>query len=152
MKRLLIFFVIFLLLAAGCSKASAPDYLATIRKELLEGESSLNKAVAEAVTLTLDKVEAERITVSVTAPDVCSEALAWFDGIEESAYSDGALDAQLVTLLKGEASKQTFTLALRGEEIVYTQEFLNAVSCGLREFYAALNVRLMQEMEETLDD
>ena len=150
MKRLLIFFVIFLLLAAGCSKASAPDYLATIRKELLEGESSLNKAMDEAVELTLDKAEADRITVSVTAPDVCDGALAWFDGIEDAAYTDEALDAQLIALLKGEPQKKTFTLELRGEEILYTGEFLDAASCGVRNFYAALNVRLMQEMEGEL--
>lgn len=150
MKKIVTFLLIFLLFSAGCSKTSTTDYLAVIRKDLFSEESLLNKAMDEAVELTLDKAEADRITVSVTAPDVCDGALAWFDGIEDAAYTDEALDAQLIALLKGEPQKQTFTLELRGEEILYTGEFLDAASCGVRNFYAALNVRLMQEMEGEL--
>lgn len=171
MKRIVALALALLLVLAGCGRqgqdtpdafmpedteapSQAPeqvDYLAIMRRELFNRDTPLNAAMAEVVELTLDSVGEGSITVTVTAPDVCEGTLAWFEAVSEEDYSDEALDQQMMTLLEGERQTRQFVLEVQAETIVYTDEFLDAASCGVRQFYTALTVMLMEEMEASVD-
>lgn len=162
MRKLTALLLALLLLAlTGCgsknagSSASDPtdavDYLSLIRTDLFSEDTTLTQAMSDAVTLTLDSAEESSITVTVTAPNVCADTLAWFDAVSDEDYSDEALTEQMLSLLEGDAQTQQFTLTVEDGAIVYTDDFLDAASCGVREFYTALTVRFMEEMEASID-
>ena len=167
--------VLILLLAAvlllsftGCKKKPAPttsgnstqvpeipaqtDYISIIRADVFSADSALSQVMAQYVTLTLESKTDDTILVAVTAPDVCADALAWFDAVSEADYSDEALEAKLLELLEGEPATARFELAVCGDTVTYTDEFLDAVSCGVRDFYGALTAKVIQEMEASVND
>lgn len=157
MKKLMAILLVMVLLA-GCSgggkkEETKPalqgnvDYLSTIRADLLTEDTELSHAMDQALTLQLDQVQEDSITVTVIAPDICQGTLDWFNAVSEADYSDEALTETMLELLEGQPQTNTFTLSVAGEEITYTDEFLNAASCGVRRFYTALTVMLMEEME-----
>lgn len=152
MKKILAVLLLLVLLLSGCSKTPAIDYSSIIRAEVLPTDSPLSKAIAEAVTLKVDKIEEGQITLTVTAPDITADALAWFDSVSEADYTNEGLETQLLTLLKGEKTARSFTLEVEGEQVRYTDEFLSAASGGVRPFYAILSARLLDEMEASVND
>lgn len=127
------------------------DYLAKIRADLLTEDTQLSQTIDQVLTLQLEQVQEDCITVTVIAPDICEDTLDWFNAVDDEDYTDEALTEQMLLLLNGEPQSNTFTLQLRGEEISYTDEFLNAASCGVRRFYAVLTVMLMEEMEASVN-
>lgn len=159
--RRLIPLLLALLLLTGCGgkdpgtshspPSGIPDYIGLIRADLLSGDTELTRAMDKALSFTLDEVSDASITVTVTAPDVCQALLDWFDAVSDADYSDEALAQQMLTLLEGKPLSRQYTLELRDGAPVYTDGFLNAVSCGTRQFYTALTARLMEEMEASID-
>ena len=153
-KYTLILIVVLALLLCACSGAdttvtdpATPDYIQIIRGELFDEDTALNQALSDAVSITLDRFDETSITVTVKAPNITEPLLAWFDGVSDAQYSDDALNAQMLTLLKQETQVTQFTLSVQDGEILYTDAFLNNTSCGIREFYAVLTARFMEEME-----
>ncbi len=161
MKKAIAILLVMVLFAAcsGCKKADANpkpqeedvDYLAMIRAQLQTEDTELSRAMDRALELHLEQVQQDSITVTVTAPDICQGTLDWFNAVSEEDYSDEALTGTMIDLLRGEPRTNTFTLQLQGERILYTDEFLNAASCGVRRFYTALTVMLMEEMEASVN-
>lgn len=132
--------------------SQGPDYITLIRSELLGENSDLTRAMDKALTFTLDEVTDTAVTVTVTGPDICQELLAWFDAVSDADYSDEALSQQMFALMEGKAQSRQFTLELREGNLVYSDDFLNAASCGVRQFYTALTARLMEEMEASVNE
>ena len=132
--------------------SQGPDYITLIRSDLLGENSDLTRAMDEALTFTLDEVTDTAVTVTVTGPDICQELLAWFDTVSDEDYSDEALSRQMLALMEGETQSRQFILELREGNLVYSDDFLNAASCGLRQFYTALTTQLMEEMEASLHE
>lgn len=127
------------------------DYLSIIRADLLTEDTELSHAMDQALKLQLEQVQEDSITVTVIAPDICQGTLDWFCAVSEKDYSDEALTETMLELLKGQPKTNTYTLSVSGEKITYTDEFLNAASCGVRRFYTALTVMLMEEMEASVN-
>ena len=156
--RSLLALILAVLLLAGCSGRKGKstendtDYLAVIRQDLYGQDTELGRVMERVVGLKIDKVEGDRITVTVTAPDVCDEILSWFEGVSDEDFTEEALNQKLLSLLEGKKISAQFTLELQDGNILYTNDFLNAASCGVRRFYTALEVMLMEEMEESIDD
>ena len=168
-RRVLVLLLVATLLLsfAGCKKKTPPpvsggptyvpqaqeqiDYISIIRSDVFSEDSVLSQRMAEAVTLTLDSKTDEAIRVTVTAPDVCAEALAWFDSVSEADYSDEALEAKLLELMAGTQVTAQFELPVCGETVTYNDAFLDAVSCGVRDFYGSLTAKVIQEMEARIN-
>lgn len=142
---------------AGCGKAQpAPeveeDYTTQIREELLNKKSKIEKKVARVLELQQEEAGADYVIVTVTAPYIYEDLLDWFENISDADYSDAAMEDQILELLKGKSQSKQFTLELQDGQPVYTEEFLDAASCGLRRFYATLTAMLMEEMEASVND
>ena len=77
-------------------------------------------------------------------------AWAWYGAVSDADFSVEALDAKLQELLGGEAKEQTFVLPyeLSGDMpfISYPHDFLNAVSCGILDFYYDLYAEMDSEL------
>ena len=135
------------------SDAEQTDWIALIRAELYSEDTALTQAMADAVSMKLVSRSDTGITVEVTAPDVSDAALEWFLNVSEEDYSDQALEDTLLELLKGETTTAVFELPFDSEGKPYlTNEFLDAASGGVRNFYAALTAMFIEEMEASVNE
>lgn len=137
---------------AGDSEENKIDYISIIRAEVFDSDSELTKKMSEKVKLKLDSVTENSILITVTAPDVSSDAIEWFNLISDEEYSDEALNNKLIELMSGKAESVQYELRVNGETVKYTDEFLDAVSCGVRDFYGTLTAMFIQEMEASVND
>ena len=161
MRRFLaILLILPVLCICGCRKSDdfadyvdidQPDYLGQIREDLFAEDTVLAQTMNETVAFYLDEVTEQTITVTVVAPDVCDEAISWFQAVSEEEYTDHALEEKLIELMAGEMMESQFILDIYAEEIIYTDEFLDAASCGVRDFYGKLTAMVIAEMEENLN-
>lgn len=137
------------------SHTAAPgtDWIAMIRSDLYSEDSTLTRAIDKAVTITLAGEDKDSITVEVSAPDVCDAAVEWFLTVSDEDYSDQALENTLLELLKGRTTTASFTLAIGPDgKPDYPDDFLDATSGGVRDFYAALTAMFMEEMEASVNE
>lgn len=128
---------------------AAYDWDALLQRELFD-ESELGAEIAAAAELEVTAVTATELTVAVRAPDVYADITAWYGAVSDADFSVEALDAKLQELLGGEAKEQTFVLPyeLTGDMpfISYPHDFLNAVSCGILDFYYDLYAEMDSEL------
>ena len=157
-RRILPLLLALVLVFSGCSgrksktTENGTDYLTIIRQDLYGQDTELNRAMERSVSLKIVRVEEDSITVTVTAPDVCQEALNWLETVSDEDFTEQALRQKLISLMEGKPQSRQFTLKLQDGNVIYTNDFLNAASCGVRRFHTALEVMLMEEMEESIDD
>jgi hypothetical protein len=149
---ILIFMFLF---QAGCTKneqTNTTDWGQIIRMDFLAGESTVEKAIMEAVSIKV-KQDDDRLIVTVEAPDICDELLNWMELISDEDFTQAAMEAKILQLLKeSKKIEADYVLLCSGEgdtaQIAYTPEFGDAMTCGLTRFYAEVTQRIVEDMED----
>lgn len=118
-----------------------------LKSELIPDGSELSPVLSESVSLTVTQAAQETVEITVTAPDISQDLMAWLRDIPEEEYSDEALAREIERLLaEKQEQTQTFTLPVENGEIVYTAESANAAHCGLDAFLYGLPIEALQDM------
>lgn len=158
MKKCTLFFAVVLILAvlfqAGCSKKdqTGTDWEQIIRTDFFSGDSGLEQAMAEAVSVKV-RQDGEVLTVTVKAPDICDDLLSWMESVSDAEFTESAMEEEILRLLKKtDKTVGDYVMGCSEEDgtaqIAYTAEFGEAVSCGLTRFYAEVTERILEEMED----
>ncbi len=119
-----------------------------IRSDLLPENTELDRAVADAVTVTVTEQTPDSVTVVVNAPNVTENMLQWLDTADLDALTDEAMQQQLINALSGQTQAQAFQLQVENCEFVYSFEFRDASTCGFGQLYTDLYLRILEQLEE----
>ena len=122
---------------------------AQLRLEAYPETSVLMTLVGNAVTFSDFSVKKDTVSFTLSAPHIGHDLIAWYDGIQD--LEDGQLEATVARLLEAaEPTGSTFTLSYSylDDTIVfhYTNEYLNAAGCGIREYYNHVYRAVVEEM------
>ena len=154
--RLLIVIIVAVLVFVGYTKIkrenNSIDWEQMIRNELLSGSSNVEKEIAKVVRFNI-KEEKKYLFITVNAPDICNDLIIWIEQISEEDFTTENLEAEILQLLQStEPMEYKFELDyIEAEEEVqirYTQEFIEALTCGLTRFGGELTNRIAEEMED----
>mgnify|MGYP003290513940 CR=1 FL=1 len=142
--------ILLLILSAGCAKEETFDWEGKIKTDFFDGDSEIEKAIAEAVTVEVEQKD-EMLHVTVKAPDICDGLLEWMEQVPDEEFTETAIEQEILRLLKeSKDEKNIYELdyAIEGEvgQINYSAEFTDAMSCGLNRFYAEVTQRILEEM------
>lgn len=152
--KLLIIIIIAVLIFFGYTKLkggyNSVNWEEKIRKEILSGTSDIEREIAKVVSIEV-KVQADHLTVTVSAPDICDDLITWIDQVSEEDFSTEILEKEMLKLLRcKKPNKSSFELNYTFEEaqIDYSQEFLEAVTCGITRFSGELTNRILESLED----
>lgn len=154
--RVVVLFLVVALLTTACNvtettdEETTVDWCAVIRNDLLSGKTTLEKVVAEKVDIQAVFSD-DILEITVSSPEICDELLLWMNTVDDIDFSVEALETEILRLLDTSPSVTvTFYLTFRqeNEEIIidYTQEFFDALSCGLSRFNREITQYLTNEM------
>ena len=127
----------------------------SIQDQLIEesfgDNTKLEKSVKEEVEIAVDEVSADVVTVIVEAPNISEDLIDWLSDSGDN-LTDEQIEEKILSLIH-QSEKITGTYELYcddidGINIQYTEEYLNAVTCGLNEFYNYAMKQLILEMLE----
>lgn len=174
MKKILLRLLVFLLIPvilAGCGKKpadntpshtapatqatepkpalpSAAEVEAQLRLDAYPESSQIMNLVGRFVTFSDISVEENTVSFTVTAPAFGEELIAWYDA--QTYLEEGALEAEISRLLEGETVRTQFILSYtrQGNALLfrYTEDYLNAAGCGIREYYNHIYTAVLEEM------
>lgn len=122
-----------------------------VLEDTFNNNTKMQEVVMNEVEVIVTNVEEKRIEVLVEAPNICEELIAWittYDGnISEKVFADMVSD--LIKETPRTVSSYEFEYEDSDQlEIYYTNEYMNAVSCGLEEFYNYAMYQVIQDMKE----
>lgn len=168
-KIIAMLLVLFILLLSGCgttedvtelTEAEKFDYQGYDWENLLLSDAfdtsdGQGNYFADAVTVSVDNITETHIMVRVKAPDAYTEVKEWFDAISEEEYSDEKLGEKIREALDSEKKENVFELSYQllnnRPYINYSDEYINAVGCGMITFYNELNESFMDEMRAEIN-
>lgn len=160
MKRLIACFLALTLLgtisacSSGASKKEASDpqpeeapidFEAVLRQEAFPETDELHDILNDVVVFENFSVEETTVHFQLHAPYIYEQLVAWYEAQED--FDEVLLTGKIRELLNGE--KQTVEISLeyqiQNETVMYayTNEYLSAIGCGIREFYAYLYTKLI---------
>lgn len=160
MKKRIFFFCVILVfilgLQTGCSKNGQNgkmDWEEKIRADFFYDQTDIEEVMADVVSIKV-KQDETKLTVTVKAPDICDELLDWMDSVSDEAFTESAMEAEILQLLKKSEKVETehvLTFSNQDEsvKITYTSEFSEVISCGLTRFYAEVTQRVLEEMGDS---
>jgi hypothetical protein len=164
MKRLLTFFLVLALMGtiSACKEDTTPaeeipqvtttgqseepiDFEGVLRQEAFPEEDEFHDLLNEVVVFEGFSVEETKVCFQVQAPYIYEDLVAWYEAQDD--INDALLSEKITQLLKGE--KRTVEIALDYEVqngtviYAYTNDYLSAAGCGIREFYAYIYAKVM---------
>lgn len=153
--RVTILMLVIVFLMTACSTSETTDnsisfeWDTVIRNDLLSGETKLERMVAEKVEIQVTPSNGI-LDITISAPDICDELLAWMNAIDDADFTEEALETEIIRLLDTVVPTITdFSLPYTQEESVaieYSQEFTDVLSCGLSRFNREITQYIMEAM------
>lgn len=168
MKKLLMWICLVALLAnlAACKKGepdspdtptAAPteeivvpvDFETQLRRDAFPEEDALMSAVGDAVEYAQLTDQGDKVTFTVRAPDFSEELIGWYNA--QTQVTEQQLQEKILELLKAPKQETAITLEYTiGEDgtvhYSYTEAYLNAAGCGLRQFYTYMYEAVLGQM------
>ena len=131
------------------------DFETQLRLDAFPQGDELMTLVGDAVDFRDITDQGDRISFTVRAPEISPELIEWYAGRETVEPEE--LMEQIRQLLQKETVDTPITLeyTVSGDGTVhfrYTEEYLNAAGCGLRQFYAYCYEALLGQMGGTGDE
>ena len=157
--------LILILGTAGCSgrpietsggqqrDEASSNWESQLREESLSGSTDLEKALCSSVSLKVDRVGTDTLEITVSAPNISAGLTQWMDQIPEEDFTEAALNGQILHLLDVTAPTSTkvslpYTIGDDGaRQIVYTDAYIQLISCGLKEFYDNMMAHGAEQLE-----
>lgn len=119
-----------------------------LRQDAYPQSSVLMGIVGEGVSFSNITITDTTVTFTLTAPHFGEKLIAWYDALDD--LEEGALEQQVQSLMASPTTDTTLTLRYTrqgtGLLFSYTEEYLNAAGCGIREFYNHIYKALLTEM------
>lgn len=153
--RVTILMLVIVFLMTACNTSETTDnsisfeWDTVIRNDLLSGETKLERMVAEKVEIQVTPSNGI-LDITISAPDICDELLAWMNAIDDADFTEEALETEIIRLLDTVVPTITdFSLPYTQEESVaieYSQEFTDVLSCGLSRFNREITQYIMEAM------
>jgi len=153
--RVTILMLVIVFLMTACSTSETTDnsisfeWDTVIRNDLLSGETKLERMVAEKVEIQVTPSNGI-LDITISAPDICDELLAWMNAIDDADFTEEALETEIIRLLDTVVPTITdFSLPYTQEESVaieYSQDFTDVLSCGLSRFNREITQYIMEAM------
>lgn len=118
--------------------------------------TKLEECILEEVSISVDEVRTGTVTVIVEAPNISQDLIDWLSNSQDD-LTDEQIEEKILSLLH-QSEKITGAYELSCDDIDeanirYTEEYLNAVSCGLYEFYSyAMNQLMLEMLEENTNE
>lgn len=125
------------------------DFETQLRLDAFPQGDELMEMVGQAVTFRDITDQGDRITFTVQAPDISQALIDWYDAQELA--DEAAMTEKIRELLQGGKAETPITLEYEvgydgTVHFSYTEEYLNAAGCGLRQFYAHYYEALMEQL------
>lgn len=125
------------------------DFETQLRRDAFPEEDALMSAVGDAVEYVQLTDQGAKVTFTVRAPDFSEELIGWYN--EQPQVTEQQLQEKILALLKGEKRDTPVTLEYTiGDDgtvhFRYTEEYLNAAGCGLRQFYTHMYEAVLGQM------
>jgi predicted small lipoprotein YifL len=161
--RTLLLLSMLLILAACGGKKENPvpeetvkpvDFETQLRLDAFPEGDLLMEQVGSAVSFKDIKDQGDRISFTLQAPEFSEELINWYTA--QSDVSEAQLQEKIFQLLRGEKRDTAITLECTvGEDgtvhFRYTEEYLNAAGCGLRQFYTHMYDLVLGQMGGEMD-
>lgn len=126
------------------------DWETQLLADAFDAGTPIGDAGLACVTVEVTSVTDTELTVTVTAPDISDDLLDWYAGADGQGDYEAALEQKVVSLMEGKTISGTYTMSYTDvngvPSIHYTQDYANAVSCGLLEFYSTLQNSMLDQM------
>lgn len=127
---------------------TAQEVEAQLRLEAYPEDSSLMTLVGQGVRFSDFTITEETVTFTLTAPYFGDALIAWYDSVD--SFDENDLEDQVANNQKYESVSTEFTLSYtrQGGQLLfgYTEEYLNAAGCGIREYYNHIYSAVLEEM------
>lgn len=127
---------------------TAQEVEAQLRQDAYPQSSSLLSLVGPEVTFSDFVITEDTVTFTLTAPHFGDLLIQWYDSID--TLEPGDLEDQVVNNLKKDCVSTEFSLnyTRQGDQLLfaYTDPYLNAAGCGLREYYNHIHAAILEEM------
>ena len=125
------------------------DFETQLRLDAFPQGEELMEMVGQAVTFRDITDQGDRITFTVQAPDISQALIDWYDAQELA--DEAAMTEKIRQLLQQEKTDTPITLEYEvgydgTVHFSYTEEYLNAAGCGLRQFYTHYYEALMEQL------
>lgn len=138
-------------IAFRASRLDPISWTDIMRSELLSGDTTIEKAQAQVVTLNVKEKSKSILAVTIKAPDIYDGLMNWLNTVSEDDFSDDNFQAEILKLLsETEPSEKTVELSYNNSEaganIMYTQEFADIISCGMVRFYSDCMINAISEL------
>lgn len=122
-----------------------------IEKDFLSGNSAVERKLADVVAVHVSKVKNGVVYIDVQSPNIENQLKEYIDDSADLSYED--IEKKIMELLDSSlVQKQSFELVYKetddGYMIYYTDDFGNAISCGLVSLYRDLMKNIIRELEE----
>lgn len=136
--------------------AEGPAWIEKIREEMLSGGTAVEQTVSDTVELEVGDVTEHSVEVIVLAPDIYDEMTDWYTATPEEERSEEAVMEKIETTLEEtEPEEQAVILELEiidtEPHIIYTEEFLQWLSCGLRWFFQRFEITAAPDFCQEVD-
>lgn len=123
------------------------DYEAVLRNDAFPATDPLSQQLNAAVAFGGITASMDTLYFTLSAPNIAQDLIAWYEA--QPSLTEEALEKQIITLLSGEKKQNGFALHYSIDEdgvvhIRYTDEYLAAVGCGIREFYTYLQNQILK--------
>lgn len=138
-------------IAFRASRLDPISWTDIMRSELLSGDTTIEKAQTQVVTLNVKEKSKSILAVTIKAPDIYDGLMNWLNTVSEDDFSDDNFQAEILKLLsETEPSEKTVELSYNNSEaganIMYTQEFADIISCGMVRFYSDCMINAISEL------
>lgn len=120
-----------------------------IENSLFPDDTDLGKAIRKNVSVKVVSTADESVTVRVNAPNVEEELIAWYDNADADGIGEEKIEETIFSLLKaGKKTEAEYSFDVINGEIVFTEEYLNHISCGIEGFYGYVLHSILIDMEK----
>lgn len=102
-------------------------------------EGKIGEAINQKVNVVVADEKDDSIEVSVEAPEISEELYEWYQTLSDEDYSDELLESTIVSMIDNSPKKKNvYTFTLVNGYVLFTEDYLNHISCGVEGFYQKL--------------